>query len=101
MPRRYYVYILSNTSKCLYIGVTNNILRRWIEHSTGRGSQFCAKYHLRHLVHVEQFARPGEAIQREKQLKHWPRKRKIELITTVNPGWRDLAVQWQWHRIEQ
>ena len=99
MPRTCYVYIMSSTSKCLYVGMTNNVMRRWNEHRSGRGSEFCAKYRVRHLVYVEAFARPRDAIAREKQIKHWGRQRRVELICASNPGWKDLAVEWGWHRI--
>lgn len=99
MPHDCYVYILSSSSKCLYVGVTRNVLRRWLQHRLNRGSEFCAKYRIRHLVYVERCSRPREAIAREKQLKRWRRDRKIALVTEANPNWDDLAVRWGWHRM--
>ena len=93
MPHNYCVYIMSSRSKCRYTGVTNNRVRRWREHHVGKGSAFGKKYRIRHLVQVEEFARPADAIAREKRLKKWLRKRKTALIHAANPGWTDLAVR--------
>ena len=88
------VYIMSNRSKTLYIGVTNNLLRRVWEHKQGIGSGFCRHYKLDRLVYFEHFQYVGNAIAREKQLKGWLRVRKIALIVSKNPAWRDLAESW-------
>jgi putative endonuclease len=95
-----HLYILSSSSRCLYVGVTRNLIRRWLQHRDGRGSAFCAKYRIRRLVYVEACARLTDGIAREKQLKRWNRRRKVALIEGANPQWRDLAVAWGWHRIE-
>jgi len=94
-----YVYIMSSASKCLYIGTTRNMIRRWLQHRDGAGSAFCAKYRVRKLVYVESCDLLVDAFAREKQLKRWRRDRKIALIDSSNPNWRDLAVEWGWHRI--
>jgi len=96
MPRPYFVYILSNQSRCYYVGVTNNLYRRWLEHRTGGGSGFCRQHHLTRLVYAETHYSPGEAIAREKQLKRWRRAQKRALIETLNPGRLDLAIEWGW-----
>jgi putative endonuclease len=81
----YTVYILaSRRHGTLYIGVTNNLRTRLEQHRAGRGSEFVKQYGVRHLVHVEEFAAPQDAIQREKQLKNWRRDWKIQLIEKDN-----------------
>ena len=94
-PRYYYVYIMTNRSKTLYTGITNNPVRRVWEHKTGAGSRFTAKYKLDRLVYCERFIDVGRAIAREKQIKGWLRIKKIALIVSVNPAWRDLSADWQ------
>jgi putative endonuclease len=91
--KTYYVYIMASASRVLYIGVTNNIERRGFEHQEGRIPGFSARYKTRELVHVELFGDVRAAIAREKHLKGWLRKRKIALIESVNPHWKDLSVQ--------
>ncbi len=93
--KTYYVYIMASASRALYIGVTNNIQRRSIEHWQGRVPGFSAKYRTRELVYVESFGQVHAAIAREKQLKGWVRARKIALIESQNPKWRDLAAGWR------
>ncbi len=92
--RTYSVYIVSNRSKTLYIGVTNNLKRRVFEHKEGVGSGFAAKYKLDRLVYFERFSDVHRAICREKQLKGWRRMKKIALIVALNPAWRDLSEEW-------
>jgi putative endonuclease len=92
--RTYFVYILSNRSKTLYIGVTNNLKRRVFEHKEGVGSEFAAKYKLDRLVYFERFGGIHRAMAREKQLKGWRRLKKIALIVALNPAWRDLSESW-------
>ena len=92
--RRYYVYILTNRSKTLYVGVTNNLRRRVWEHKSGAGSEFCRHYKIDRLVYYESFENVGYAISREKQIKGWLRIRKIQLIVAMNPEWKDLSEGW-------
>jgi putative endonuclease len=89
--KQFYVYILSNTSMTLYTGVTNDLSRRTWEHLKGIGSSFTARYHFDRLVYFETYELATQAIAREKQIKGWTRKRKIVLIKTMNPTWRDLS----------
>jgi putative endonuclease len=89
--RLYSTYILSNNSMTLYIGVTNNLARRVFQHKRSDGSGFTSRYHFERLVYFEQTADVRDAIVREKQLKGWTRRRKIELIKTINPNWLDLS----------
>lgn len=87
----WFVYILaSKTNGTLYIGVTNNIGRRTYEHKEWFNEWFTKKYNVKTLVYYESFAFITDAIIREKQLKKWYRKWKIELIQKNNPQWNDL-----------
>jgi putative endonuclease len=90
-----YIYILSNsTCSVLYIGVTNNLSRRILEHKKGVGSSFTARYKLHRLVYFERLTSMDSAIVREKQLKNWKRIWKVELIKGMNPGFEDLSADW-------
>ncbi len=92
MHNRYYVYFMSNNwNNVLYIGVTNDIRRRVLEHKTGENSScFTKKYKCTKLVYVEEYGDINQAIAREKQLKGWRRDRKNELVVKKNPAWQDL-----------
>jgi putative endonuclease len=87
----YYVYIMSNRTHVLYIGVTNDLERRVPEHKARITPGFTRRYSLTRLVYFEEHQSISAAIEREKQLKGWRRKRKVELIESVNPAWSDLA----------
>ncbi len=91
---RYYVYIMTNRSKTLYTGVTNNLERRVFEHKHKSVPGFTAKYNINRPVFYEETQDIHSAISREKQIKGWLRARKIELIEAANPGWLDLAAEW-------
>ena len=93
--KTYYVYIMASASRVLYVGVTNNIKRRAVEHRQGRVPGFAAKYNTRELLYVELFGNVRAAIAREKQLKGWLRAKKIALIESRNPGWKDLSADWR------
>ncbi|HWP92907.1 MAG TPA: GIY-YIG nuclease family protein [Thermodesulfobacteriota bacterium] len=87
----YYVYIMSNKKNgTLYIGVTNDLSRRVYEHKNDMIEGFTKKYGLHTLVYFEQMEDVHSAIQREKRLKKWNRRWKIELIEKLNPEWMDL-----------
>jgi putative endonuclease len=86
-----YVYILTDRYKgTLYIGVTNDLVRRVYEHREGAVDGFTKRYNLKSLVYFEQLDGAEQAITREKQLKKWNRDWKIELIEKINPEWKDL-----------
>ncbi|MBO6782815.1 MAG: GIY-YIG nuclease family protein [Alphaproteobacteria bacterium] len=86
-----WVYIVTNRKRgTLYTGVTSDIARRAWEHREGVVEGFTLRYRLKRLVHVERFDDIRDAIQREKNIKHWSRGWKIELIEKSNPGWDDL-----------
>jgi putative endonuclease len=85
------VYILaSQPSGTLYVGVTNDLVRRVFEHREGLVRGFTKRYGIKMLVYFEQHETVIAAIQREKNIKHWSREWKIDLIVSKNPDWRDL-----------
>ena len=91
MPKHPCVYILaSRRNGTLYTGVTANIQRRAWQHREGLVKGFTKKYNVKRLVFFEFFANMPSAINREKQIKTWSRKRKLALIESVNPNWKDL-----------
>ena len=93
MNKTYYVYILaSDVNGTLYIGVTNDLKRRLYEHKNNLVDGFTEKYGVHRLVWYDYTDNIESAIQREKQLKKWNRKWKIELIEKTNPQWKDLPV---------
>lgn len=89
--RSYFVYILTNRSKTLYIGVTNDLARRLLEHRQGVHECFTKKYRINRLVYYECGDEIYGALCREKQLKNWHRQWKVNLIESVNPEWNDLS----------
>ncbi len=91
MGCKYYVYIMSSKSGVLYIGATNDLERRVLEHKKGLLEGFTKKYRVTRLVYVEEFDRPSDMVARERQLKGWTRKRKLELIHRQNPEMADYA----------
>jgi len=89
----YYVYFMTNKSRTtLYIGMTNGLTKRVLQHRRCDTPSFTEKYHCNRLVYFESFATPSEAIAREAQLKRWSRSKKEALIKTKNPRFEDLAV---------
>lgn len=89
--KEYYVYIVTNSSKTLYIGITNNLSRRIYEHKNKLIDGFTKKYNITKLVYFEIFSEITDAIKREKQLKNWHRDWKINLIESYNKCWKDLS----------
>jgi putative endonuclease len=92
--RRYFVYILSSKTKRLYIGVTNDLERRVAQHKRREVEGFTSRYNIDRLVYFEETNDVWAALNREKQLKGWMRVRKLELVSDMNPEWRDLAAEW-------
>jgi len=87
----FWVYILSSRpGGTLYVGITNNLIRRAFEHREGMIPGFTKRYGVKMLVYYEEHATAEAAIQREKNIKHWSREWKIDLIVSMNPEWRDL-----------
>ena len=90
----YYVYIMTNASRTLYIGVTNSLERRAYEHKQKLVPGFTRMYNITRLVHYEATPDIRAAIAREKQLKGWRRAKKLALIEATNPTWDDLSTGW-------
>ena len=91
MEQKYYVYIICNRKEgCLYIGFTNDIRKRTIEHKNGTYDGYTKKYRIDKLVYFEEFFDKNMTIKREKKLKKWNRAWKKELIEKQNPKWSDL-----------
>jgi putative endonuclease len=93
-PRQYYVYIMTNSTRVLYTGVTNNLMRRVYEHKEGAKPGFTSRYKIGWLVYFEVTSDVRDAIVREKQIKGWLRAKKMALIESLNPEWRDLSMDW-------
>jgi putative endonuclease len=91
---QYFVYIMSSNSGTLYIGMTNSVYRRALQHKAGEIDGFSKQYDCTRLVYYESFDDVHQAIGREKQLKGWTRAKKIALIESKNPRWEDLAEKW-------
>jgi putative endonuclease len=92
--KNYYLYILANRSRGLYVGVTNNLKRRVLEHRQGLVEGFTMRYRVHRLVYFEVAEDVRLAIKREKQIKAWRREKKVALIEEKNPAWEDLAEEW-------
>ena len=92
MTMNYYVYLLANASNvALYVGITNNLLRRVAEHRSGADpNSHTARYGIHKLVYYEQTTDVRAAIEREKQIKSWNRMHKNRLVESMNPNWEDL-----------
>jgi putative endonuclease len=86
---------MSGRTRILYVGVTNDIERRDYEHKNKSYAGFTNKYKLDRLVYFEQHRDVRDAIEREKQLKSWRREKKVALIESLNPKWRDLSLEWR------
>jgi putative endonuclease len=91
---QYYVYILASLTRRLYIGMTNDLERRIIEHKTKRNDSFTAHYNINRLVYYDTTPYVNIAIEREKELKGWRREKKLALINAHNPAWKDLSAEW-------
>ena len=95
MSKEYYVYIMTNRSRTLYTGVTNDLMRRVHEHKSKLDPKsFTSKYNIQFLVYYEATSSIHVALEREKQIKGWLRKKKIALIDSMNPDWKDLSEEW-------
>jgi putative endonuclease len=94
VEKTYYVYIMSSQRRVLYIGITSGIERRVFQHKAHTFGGFTAKYNVTNLVYFERYGSVMKAIRREKELKNWRREKKIDLIESSNPKWRDLSYGW-------
>lgn len=86
----YYVYIMASKTRTLYVGMTNNLLKRVVDHREGMIEGFSKKYKTKMLVYYEHFLYVHDAIDREKEIKAWRREKKVKLIESMNPTWQDL-----------
>ena len=89
--RTFFVYILAGKSGVLYTGITNHLPRRVSEHKEKRMPAFTQKYSVTRLVWFELYGSALSAIAREKEIKSWRRSKKVALIQTKNPTWRDVS----------
>jgi len=94
MSKECYVYIMTNKSRTLYTGVTNDLMRRVHEHKNKLVKGFTSKYNIQYLIFYESTTDIHAAITREKQIKGWLRAKKIALIDSMNPEWKDLSEEW-------
>jgi len=92
--KEYYVYIMTSKSRTLYTGVTNNLEKRVNQHKRKIFKGFSEKYNINILVYYETYSDIMDAIAREKELKGWKRNKKIALIESLNPKWKDLSEGW-------
>lgn len=89
----YFVYILDSISRVLYVGVTSNLYNRVRQHKAGEDpNSFTARYRVNRLVYLEEHESIQKAIEREKQIKRWRREKKVVLIESINPKWKDLSL---------
>jgi putative endonuclease len=92
--QRYFVYIVANANRTIYVGVTSNLQQRVQQHRAKTFAGFTAKYAVSGLVYFQEFGDARDAIEREKQIKGYRRAKKIALIEAQNPQWEDLAADW-------
>ena len=92
--KTYYVYILSSKTGTLYVGMTNDLERRIFEHKLKSIPGFTQKYNVTRLVYFEESQDVWAAISREKEIKKWSRRKKKDLVESINPLWADLADDW-------
>ena len=92
--KSYYVYILNNPGGMLYIGVTNNLIRRVYEHKQELVDGYTKQYHIHRLLYFEETSDVNVAIAREKEIKSWRRSKKLALVYAMNPTMQDLAAEW-------
>jgi putative endonuclease len=93
----WWVYVMSNANRTLYVGMTSDVTRRVVQHKSGvYDNAFTKRYNFDKLVYFEEALTQTAAAKREKQIKGWIRAKKIALIESVNPDWRDLNVDWSY-----
>jgi putative endonuclease len=92
--KTYFVYILASASGRLYVGMTSNLPQRMHQHKTKQFKGFTARYNINKLLYFEDFNYVYDAMDRERQLKGWTRRKKVSLFAELNPGWDDLSAGW-------
>ena len=93
--KTFYVYLVADRSRVLYVGFSGNLPRRIMQHREGWFEGFTKSYLCYRLVWFERFSTASAGIAREKQIKRWRREKKIALIERENPTWEDLSLQWE------
>jgi putative endonuclease len=94
--KQYYIYLMASFKQILYVGVTNDLARRIYQHKTKtHPDSFTARYNIDRLVYFETFGDVRDAIAREKEIKGWRRSKKVALIESQNPTWKDLSLDWE------
>jgi putative endonuclease len=91
---RYWVYMLSSTTRVLYTGATSNLVRRMYQHKHGLFPGFTKRYSVTRLVWYDWTPNVAAVVAREREIKGWTREKKMHLIETTNAGWQDLAAAW-------
>ena len=92
---KYYVYLLTNwNNTVMYVGMTNNLIRRIYEHKNKLVKGFTEKYNVNKLVYFEETRDVIAAIAREKEIKKWRREKKNQLVNRINPTWKELSLEW-------
>jgi len=94
VSKQYYVYLMASKSHVLYVGLTNDLQRRVEQHKQKLVEGFTARYNITRLVYYEVTNDVHVALAREKEIKGWRRSKKVALIESVNPTWRDLSDDW-------
>ena len=94
MPRDYFIYILANPARMLYVGITNDLGRRVYEHQSKTLAGYTRQHAISRLMYFEVTNNVQAAIAREKQIKGWIRAKKVALIEAHNPAWADLSAGW-------
>ena len=92
--KTYYIYIMTNHAGTLYTDITNNLEHRIYEHKHKQVPGFASKYNVTKLVYYEEGNDENAALAREKEIKGWQRSKKVELIESKNPEWKDLSLAW-------
>ena|SRR6476469_3118749 len=93
--KQYFVYIMSNKSRRLYVGITSKLFGRAFDHKNKIIPGFTSRYKFDILVYYEEYSQVMSAIAREKEIKGWRREKKLKLILADNPDWADLSAEWE------
>ncbi|MEO5798695.1 MAG: hypothetical protein ABIZ70_04790 [Gemmatimonadales bacterium] len=96
MPRQYHLYILADEGRCLTIGVTAQLYRRWLSLRVASVCPGCGRFHIARLVYAEPVSSAKAARAREEEIRKWDRRRRERLIKSLNPDRIDLAIVWGW-----
>ena len=95
VEKMFYVYLVADRSRVLYVGFTSNLRPRVVQHREGWFEGFTKSYDCHRLVWFERFSTASAGIAREKQIKRWRREKKVALIERENPTWEDLSLAWE------